>query len=435
VDNLLVYHESEGSYGVVQNPLTLERKRRNRQHFFDVWGPDHEACVAAYDQLNALGVKRDRDLGICLFRPTESYYDLLFVLPGILDKIGGIWSVMQLVKRLISLGVRAQVYTEGPVSREFLERHRDFAPITQQDSGVRISGVRIVCATSFDTVPNARELAGRYGAALEYFVQGPEAMFLSGTQFGMATEDYHTFQRVLVTSSFLADYVRLYGDQISDACLIRLGPDNLRYYPRNVERKPLSIVGCLRAIPEKGTSLLLYFLSLAKQRGFTVHLFGADTSRFDIPSEFAIQHGDISGEAAATLFSAAGFYADFSIYEGLGLVPLEAAFCGAIPILLNNGGVNTVFTPGESAVFASGVAGLATACDEALAIAGDPARADAMRSNGIAIGEKHSLRLAVQDLYRYLESHGIRPWESRRLSFEAVPSKSVDAGEVASIGV
>ena len=56
------------------------------------------------------------------------------------------------------------------------------------------------------------------------------------------------------------------------------------------------------------------------------------------------QLGPLDPQGIADLFNSSSLYLDFSIFEGLGLVPLEAYFCGAIPVLTRKGAPETIFT-------------------------------------------------------------------------------------------
>ena len=119
-----------------------------------------------------------------------------------------------------------------------------------------------------------------------------------------------------------------------------MGPSLHEFYPAsNVTRDTMAIAACLRN-DMKGTGVLVANLLAAKAAGFKLHLFGA-SRKWDICAN-ATWHGFLTPKETRKLFSSVGYYMDCSYMEGLGLLPLEAAFCGCVPILAREQGLRGI---------------------------------------------------------------------------------------------
>src|SRR5262249_49230738 len=150
---------------------------------------------------------------------------------------------------------------------------------------------------------------------------------------------------ILVVSKSLADYVK--SVTYRKASQLHLGPSPLLFYPRaNVSRDPLALAVCLRREPLKGTGVALLNALIAQRAGFSIHLFGAKLNCDALDK--AQYYGDLNQRDLAKLLSRVGFYLDCSYMEGLGLLPLEAAFCGAIPIVCELQGLTGILVPDKN---------------------------------------------------------------------------------------
>src|SRR5690606_12513361 len=85
-----------------------------------------------------------------------------------------------------------------------------------------------------------------------------------------------------------------------------------------------------------------------ERAGFEIHLFG-ESEGWDIFKK-AKSHGNLTSAQLSKLFSQVGYYLDCSHMEGLGLLPLEAAFSGCVPIIAEELGLEGIVTNGENVI-------------------------------------------------------------------------------------
>jgi hypothetical protein len=253
---------------------------------------------------------------------------------------------MRFAERLIEKGMRAAVYSLGPVDWAYTRYRGSLCPFHQLDQILEAAAsINAVVATHHSTFETAKSLANRFGSRLIYLVQGPEVAFNCGRAACATASDYARADDVLVVSESLKQYV----GSISDCkpSRLHLGPSALLFYPRaKAARDPLALAVCLRNESLKGTGLGLLNALIAQRVGFHIHLFG---EKLDCDFlDKAEYHGDLHQRDLAKLMSRMGFYLDCSYMEGLGLLPLEAAFCGAIPIVREIQGLMGILVPGKN---------------------------------------------------------------------------------------
>ena len=339
LDNMLVFHGNGSSSFATEHDLA-GINMSNRAIFMKKWG-------ALYiESLNEFRVSGDLD---CIRDPTTLCYKacrverlaVLFVLLAFLPNIGGIEVVIRLVETLIEHGIRAAIYVIGNVDWglvNFKGRTTPFISVEQIEQTV--PGIDHVFATSWDSFPIAQRIARAFEASLEYLVQGPEVGFENGRNAVSVVEDYKKSSRVICVSPFISNYVASVSGR-KDCLLLRVGPSRLVFYPDGVTgRDKMAIAICWRHSPLKGTGHAIMNCVVAKRLGFAIHIFGEAP-----PKELAAlgkYHGNLSHRQLARLLNSMGYYLDCSMMEGLGLLPLEAAFCGAVPIVRDLHGLEHV---------------------------------------------------------------------------------------------
>ncbi len=157
---------------------------------------------------------------------------------------------------------------------------------------------------------------------------------------------YNSYDINVVVSEYLGQYVEAMGAR---TVRIPLGPSRLTFYPsQRAKRNPKVLAACIREADLKGTGRLAANLAMAQKAGFEIHLFGK-TKGWDIMDK-AKCHGDLTPAQLAKLFSQVGYYLDCSHMEGLGLLPLEAAFSGCIPIIAQELGLTGIVTNNENVI-------------------------------------------------------------------------------------
>jgi len=336
IDNLFIFHQNESPSFSLENDLP-KINDTNKKLFMERWGQP----FARMNELNAEfdHTRRFRVQGGTQFRYYEqTNQDVLFVLPSVKPGIGGIDVVLKLVDSLNLQGIRASTYCYGEIDWRFVHSKYQHTPLSDIDDVMEaFSRVSTIFATSHGSFEKARKLAVFFNAQLCYFVQGPEVAFEQGRFGRQVSLDYREADAIVTVSDHLTKYVETFG---VSASTIPLGPSIYEFYPAmNANRDMMAIAACLRT-DMKGTGVLVANLLAAQSAGFKLHLFGS-AKKWDICSS-ATWHGFLSPKELRKLFSSVGFYMDCSYMEGLGLLPLEAAFCGCIPILAREQGLKGI---------------------------------------------------------------------------------------------
>lgn len=425
IDNLLVYHAKGSSsftekFGARGRDQLLEK---NSQIFFGRWGALHHAREKDY--LQKQPYEHLRQGSYFSLREKNQPIDVLFLLPGLVEKVGGIEVVVDFAKNLTMQGLHPAVYSFGRVDELYVNNLGLLNPFRQTDEiYASVSSIRMVIATSYDSVVYAREIAAHYQAKLVYLVQGPETLFNYGKDFQVVCSDYQDANLELwCCSKFLQAYLREYTTK--SVSYIPMGPDLYQFYPaqEGQKRQPKSIAACLRYGDAKGSGVLLHALFLAKKAGFTIYLFGKESYFFNLPSDIFQQLGDLSRRELRQLFNQVEFYLDLSYFEGLGLLPLEALMCGAIPIVSHNGGSDYIFTDKKDALFLNNILLDSDFFNRLAKMPG--AELDAMRLAAGQVKLTVSKQLANEAFYHYVQSYlQIDPSTSEQVAPMAIAKAS-----------
>jgi glycosyltransferase involved in cell wall biosynthesis len=224
-----------------------------------------------------------------------------------------------------------------------------------------------------------------------------EVVFRSGNN----VETYTHFKRmknVLTVSECLSEYIRLINPRVR-VTQLRLGPDPLVFYPRQGRRRPFSVAIAANLMPEKGATHALEIALLLRDRGFHLTVFGWDWRIANIDPAIADTLHDNSREALAHLFSRTEFIIDQSHLEGLGLIPIEAAFCGCIPIIGSRGAAEYIFRDGENAIVLDGYRNLKESLHRLQHLS--PADKAQLSQNAMKLSDERNLELGLLDAERF----------------------------------
>jgi GT2 family glycosyltransferase len=338
IDNLLIYHANGSSSFSISHDLEAINDT-NRAIFMRQYGKKYLSAVSNFQHDDPIQRYRAPSSIQSSFERVDGI-DFLFVLPAVVRNIGGIHVVLRLVEVMQRHGIRAGIYCFGAVDLSFVG-HLGFSYPFVDIRNIKdvVTTVKYVVATSFDSFKYARKIKSEFDSKLIYFVQGPEAAFSNGVALADVATDYKEADQIITVSPFLKRYVKnLSGATAHD---IRMGPQDGIFYPsENIERDPLSIAVCIRHDSLKGTGHALYNAALAANAGFKLHFFGQDLP--ESLEDIGEHHGQLSHRKIGRLLASVGYYLDCSLMEGLGLLPLEGAFSGAIPILAQPNGLDHV---------------------------------------------------------------------------------------------
>lgn len=386
VDNLLVYHAGGASFAAVDGHTEIRKK--GEMLFEQRWGDAHAIAHAAFEEQGALHSLVDPMTKQLVFRASPRHLDILVVLPNMHQRFGGVWLACQIIRKCIDAGFSAAAFVPGgenlPASTA-LYGFEAFYDLEQLEKSV--SSVGCVIGTSDATLGMAWELSQQYGATEALLLQGMETMLRSGRSIETFLH-YGRIKNVICVSECLRDYISLIHPE-AHVTTLQIGPDPYVFYPRDIERIPRTVAVAVNAIPEKGFTHAMHTALLLRDRGFRITLFGWDTGSFPVDPAVAETMPDTSREALACLFSRTEFILDQSYLEGLGLLPLEAAFCGCIPILSLRGPQEYIFTPGKNCIDIPGVKTLGKTLRQIDALS-DRAK-NKLRRHAMALRDRYAL--------------------------------------------
>jgi glycosyltransferase involved in cell wall biosynthesis len=267
--------------------------------------------------------------------------DFLFIFSSDAHEIGGLKTSGRLARdiknfdRKVALGLPL---THNPTSRN---DDRFFVKETSLNDKTLISCI-IACGS--DTIEKSLELKKKYQSKLILLMMGLDQIFAPSWR---ESENYLKAIReadlVICLAPHLAKQANLYGAK--HVVVAPLGFNNNEFHFTGVEKKNKILVPCRTSV-EKGLKLLLPIIPLIRNEGWEVVGFGdlADHAQANVFDKFL---GRIDPERLNNELQDAKYLIDPSWIEGLGLVALEAAACGTLPIITARGDYAELFTKGS----------------------------------------------------------------------------------------
>lgn len=332
-DDVFVYHRQGASFSD-----TAARFARNRELLMARWRHLYETEVAEFNRRDELGALRDS--ATCEWTGGRSHepFDVLFVLP-MMGVFGGVADVLELTNALVLEGVRAGVVILEEAASE-IDLELFFAPLrlSPERFADELPETRVLVATAYQTAPPVALVAARRtGTKTAYFMQDYEGWF-GGDPVETVAQTYDLVPQMTAISTWLSDLVaERHGHR---ATVVPMSGDPEVFYPRGdrAESGPVRVVAMLRYEERRGFRYLLPALrTVAAHREVEIVLFGAH--RFEEENFPHVHAGVLSRDGVARLLSTAHIVVDPSLFQGFGLVGLEAMASGAACVLTASGGV------------------------------------------------------------------------------------------------
>ena len=347
VDNLLVHHIGGSTFATVPGGPSM--KQQGVERFLQKWGDVHAAAHTEFLRQVPLARTIDSGTGECRLVSPPSRIDVLFVIPNTHLRYGGVWFICKMIESLNVQGMRAAAYVINPTDIIADTQPFGFRAFESVDA-IRASatGIGCVVSTSDRTVRPALSLSQEFSCCEVLLLQNMEVAFRTGISVD-TFQQYKRIPNAVTVSEALKEYIELIHPGVNVTAL-PIGPDPYTFYPRDVQRIPRSVAIAVNDIPEKGFTRALELALLLRERGFSLTFFGWDVERYPIPDDMGTVMTSLDRDSLATLFSKTEFILDQSFVEGLGLLPLEAAFCGCIPILSARGAAEYLFEDGVNCI-------------------------------------------------------------------------------------
>jgi glycosyltransferase involved in cell wall biosynthesis len=321
------------------------------------------------------------------------------VVPWLLEGSGGHNTILNLVRRLETMGQEVTLWVHDPAGRG---AGLDAAGAVEQWYGgmagpVRAgfgdwSGADVVVATGWQTVHRVLMLPGCKARA--YLVQDHEPDFFpESAERRWADQTYRLGLHCITAGRWLRDLVtQNYG---ATASFFELGVDRSVYSPRRVDRDEDLVLAYARSTtPRRAVPLLLLALAELKRRrpGVQVELFGDPRST---PFDLEARHlGVLGRDALAEAYSRATVGVVLSL-TNYSLIAQEMLACGLPCVEADTPSTRTAFgADGPVALASLTVEGIADQVERLLA---DPALRERRRESGLVLVESRTWEQAAED--------------------------------------
>jgi hypothetical protein len=201
-----------------------------------------------------------------------------------------------------------------------------------------------VVTTGSGTFENGFIQSKRFNAKLVLFFQGPEMFFDNGAYFGRTLTHLSKADFVICNSQYVERLAQTFG--VSNTCVVPLGPDTDRFFRDEKIKKSNKVLISSRLNADKATVLSIPLAISFLNLGYQVETFGFTTDALKLVPGIK-HHGQISPTEMNRLMNESKYLIDTSIFEGLGLTPLEALRGHCIPVVTRKGGLESVNPPKE----------------------------------------------------------------------------------------
>ena len=347
VTSTYVFHFGSATFRYRQDLTTL--RQRALALFHSKWGAAYRALQEKCRQSDPLEIAVSNLAEV----PEKSRdYDVLFVLPGVGQGVGGIHAVLDTCNWLVRSGRRAGCAVLGQLDAGMLERFAEpilFGLLHYPDERALLAAnlrTRLVVATLFATTMPAWALARRLGVPLANWIQGYEFYFENGVRWAEVEAAYQAADAALVTSRWLEDGVRRHTPS-TPVLRVPVGANPDQFFPSSapVTSPKLRLGVVLRGAPDKGQWVLLEVLQRLHSQRHRISLQVLAADGYEPPVHWMSEADTrtirlpLDRERVASFLRGCDVLLDASLHEGFGLLPLEAMMCGATVVVSNSGGV------------------------------------------------------------------------------------------------
>ena len=331
-DNVLVRHHSGLSYGT-KDDLSATKKK-NVATFKNKWGTFHLKGLRKWEAHNPLhkieGFIRRTN------KKSNQSADFLILIPSLDDHSGGSKMVIALFEQLWRSGRTARLLST------IRDIHRNSAWSPASERLVKKSQFPNVITTGSGTFENGTNQSTRFNAKKILFFQGPEMFFDNGAYFGRTLKHLSKTDLAICNSPYVEQLARTFG--VSNTCVVPLGPDTDRFFRDEKIQKTNKVLISSRLNADKATVLSIPLAISFLNLGYQVETFGFTTDALKLVPGIK-HHGQISPTEMNRLMNESKYLIDTSIFEGLGLTPLEALRAHCIPVVTRKGGLESVKPP------------------------------------------------------------------------------------------
>jgi len=254
----------------------------------------------------------------------SSFSDVIFVIPTNKIELGGLQSSFELAKYISGKGLSVKIiylnHDPTGVKSEIMVNKSDAKNFT--------CNTVVVCGSEASHYLSSLE-SFRFSKSV-VFMQGPDHYFES--DWSRSLKFINMLEKSALTlaiSPYMANLSKFYG--ANNVVTVPIGLDLTTFYYGNTARQKTIVIPC-RSNRDKGTHLVVPLIPKLRMLGWRVIGFG-DLPDLKMATYFDDFLGRISKVELGKIFRESTILLDPSLIEGLGLIPLEAAACGCIPII------------------------------------------------------------------------------------------------------
>ena len=333
--------------------------KKNYEKFISKWGDFYKICLEA--SLSEQQISGYSDW--LKLQPRIDKPDVLFILPGFSQGVGGIQVVADISNYLLMRGINAKILIIGDASG--LKSYKELLlqnpyVVENEFELLHLQGLepKNVVATLFTTTFSAYKFAKKFNAKLYNFIQGYEFFFENGIRYEEVQKSYELMDEAITTSSWLADGIKKHAPD-KPCHILPLGVDKLQFFPiKRRQESKIKVGFVFRGSIDKGQWILADALDdLSKHMdkiNFTI--FASEQYLNIIPKDIKNDQSSeiivlpVDRDIIAKHLQNVDVFVDASLHEGFGLMPLEAMSCGAVPVVSDSGGINYFITNEQEGV-------------------------------------------------------------------------------------
>ena len=251
-------------------------------------------------------------------------FDVLFIVPSNKLEIGGITSAYELAHYLNAMSLSAKVHA---LSVDPSEKSNQISINRDQLENANFKLI-VVCGSEAANFVDQEKMT--FGRRIVLFMQGPDQYFemnwVSASRF---TDLISKSDLVIAISPYVASIALFYGAK--KILTAPFGIDKDIFFSDNNKKEKIVLVPC-RANRDKGTHLVIPLINHLRKEGWKIIGFG-ELPDLNMAGEFDDFLGRITKSQLGNWLRRSKILLDPSLIEGLGLIPLEAAACGCVPII------------------------------------------------------------------------------------------------------
>lgn len=328
-----VYHKSEVSFGT--SPEKQKRLDHNRAIFFERWGEQYNKKMQEYVKNDPIEYIKNN---LKIDKKPEP--NILFFLPDIHQKAGGVHVIVDIVNYLNINGYFANILTER------IHEYKEimiFSPSFMKD--IKEVNPKCIAGTIYPTIFFCETIAKHYNIPCVNFMQGYEPCFDNGEIYSWAELACKNSQNILAISEFLQKKCKEDFGKEAKVIPNSINTDLLYNSDKQIKDKK-QVTFVFRDNFAKGDFILSEILKLLtlKNYNFEINVIYMREIMFPINNNENLKinfyKGPLNRKEVSNILFKTDIFVDASLMEGFGLMALEAMAAGAVPVMSQSFGVD-----------------------------------------------------------------------------------------------